>query len=597
MTGPSPSVVIAAAHIDSSVSYEPDEAIQLWNSGESPQPLAGWTISTASRHATFPVTTTLTLPPGQGIWCAAEDTAFLHSFGQPAACAWDLAEAPTTEILDGGLTLSNGGGTIQLRNDRGKLMDALLYGDADQSIEGWVGPPAQAYARGDIGAEGQVWRRKTVATSARPQDTDSAGDWAGDVADIDWGRRVYFPGWDLGERALPYHGEDNASVRVAVAPEGLFASMNDALLSAQSSLDLNFYVFEHPQLAQTIAGLAQRGVRIRLLLEGSPAGGISDLQRWCVATMAAAGADIRYLAATDDAPNGYAPRYRYAHAKFGIVDGVRSFVGTENLTWDSAPVASGEPAGGRRGYYLFTDATSVAQELSRIFESDWRPETFLDLRPYEAAHPKYGGPPDGYVLPEPPKYWVDSAPFASAITASGQGHFVVVSAPENAMRPDDGLFALLDRAGPGDEILVEQLYEHKYWGDSTSNPVADPNPRLERLIAAARRGATVRVLLDSLFDDADGLRSNRATVDYLNAISTAENLDLAAAVGNPTGGGIHAKLILVRVGGESWSAVGSLNGGEVSHKVNREVVLMVDHLLVYNRLFEVFQHDWALTLR
>jgi hypothetical protein len=78
----------------------------------------------------------------------------------------------------------------------------------------------------------------------------------------------------------------------------------------------------------------------------------------------------------------------------------------------------------------------------------------------------------------------------------------------------------------------------------------------------------VRVLLDNLFDDVDGLRPNRATVDYLNAIAAAENLDPTTAIGNSTVDGIHAKLILMHVGGEIWSAVGTLNGGEVCHEVN-----------------------------
>jgi hypothetical protein len=56
-------------------------------------------------------------------------------------------------------------------------------------------------------------------------------------------------------------------------------------------------------------------------------------------------------------------------------------------------------------------------------------------------------------------------------------------------------------------------------------------------------------------------------------------------------------VLLLRVEGVTWSAVGSLNGGKVSHKINREVVLMVDNPLVYNRLLGVFQHDWALVTR
>jgi hypothetical protein len=43
--------------------------------------------------------------------------------------------------------------------------------------------------------------------------------------------------------------------------------------------------------------------------------------------------------------------------------------------------------------------------------------------------------------------------------------------------------------------------------------------------------------------------------------------------------------------------VGSLNGGEVSHKLNREAMLLVERPLVYERLLEVFLHDWALVTR
>jgi phosphatidylserine/phosphatidylglycerophosphate/cardiolipin synthase-like enzyme len=53
----------------------------------------------------------------------------------------------------------------------------------------------------------------------------------------------------------------------------------------------------------------------------------------------------------------------------------------------------------------------------------------------------------------------------------------------------------------------------------------------------------------------------------------------------------------VRVADGTWTALGSLNGGEVSHKMNREVVLMVDHPAVYDRHLEVFLHDWRVVAR
>ena len=172
IVGPDSHVIIAAAHIDSAVSGEADEAILLWNTGAHTQDLAGWQLATATRRATIPVTATLSLGPGQRLWSAAEDVAFQRSFGYPPACAWDTATYPNTLLLSGGLALTNHGGQVQLRDAQGKLADALLYGDAIHAIEGWSGAPAQAYDRGAIGAEGQVWQRKRHAATGQPLDSE-----------------------------------------------------------------------------------------------------------------------------------------------------------------------------------------------------------------------------------------------------------------------------------------------------------------------------------------------------------------------------------------------------------------------------------------
>lgn len=100
-------------------------------------------------------------------------------------------------------------------------------------------------------------------------------------------------------------------------------------------------------------------------------------------------------------------------------------------------------------------------------------------------------------------------------------------------------------------------------------------------------------MLDSFFDDSEALHSNRATVDYIRQLAEIEGLDIEARVGNPTAGGIHAKVMLAYVNNERWTAIGSLNGGEVSHKLNREVVVLTDMEEVYDRIREVFQWDWA----
>ncbi len=139
--------------------------------------------------------------------------------------------------------------------------------------------------------------------------------------------------------------------------------------------------------------------------------------------------------------------------------------------------------------------------------------------------------------------------------------------------------------------------DHEYWGDGDGNPISDPNPRLEILIDAARRGAKVRVLLHCLFGAPNSRRSNQAMIDYLAAVAAAEGIDIVGAVGTPTGGAVHMTRVLVKVDGATWTALDSLNGGEISHKVNREVILIVDLPLVYDRFLEVFLYDCALVLR
>lgn len=593
---PPTQLVIAAAHIDSVISGEGDEAVLLWNIGSASQTLAGWQLATLTRQATFPLTSTLTLAPGERLWCAAEAATFVHSFGEAPACEWASDSDPTVLDLAGKLSLTNGGGHLYLRNAQGETVDTLIYGNNTQPATGWTGNAAQLYTRGDVVTEGQIWQRKRDPSTGWPIDSNRASDWAGDLADLRWGRQARLPGW-LGwtptELARPQSGSAQATITVAVGPEGLYQPLATLLAGATTTLDLSLYTIEHRDLAGIIASAAQRGVRVRLLLEGSPPGGISDLQKWCVATIASAGGEVRYLAAVEGAPNGYRPRYRFFHAKYGVIDGQRVFNGTENFTYDAMPLPTAVPVGGRRGFYLITDAPPVVSALQRLFAHDWAPERFLDLHPFDPAHAKYGGPPTDFIWPPTPVYTVTASPFREVITINATAQFTIVSTPENATRPDAGLNALLAQAGAGDEILVTQLYEHKNWGDSLSNPVADPNPRLQAMIDSARRGARVRILLDSFFDEPEAIRSNRATVDYVRTLAKAEGLDIDARTGNPTGGGIHAKVVLVRLGHHYWSAVGSLNGGEISHKLNREVVVITDVAAVYTWLAEVFAWDWA----
>jgi hypothetical protein len=163
------------------------------------------------------------------------------------------------------------------------------------------------------------------------------------------------------------------------------------------------------------------------------------------------------------------------------------------------------------------------------------------------------------------------------------------------LRASDALLGLINQSGAGDAIEVEQLDEPPHWGDSASNPIVDPNVRLEALIAAASRGAKVRLLLDRYFDDSTRPTSNAATVQYiesLRAISPTLQANFEARLGNPALYGLHNKMFLVDVGGRKFVHAGSLNGTETSNKANREVALQVESGAAYDYLRTMFEYDW-----
>ncbi|MCZ7668948.1 MAG: hypothetical protein M5U34_18010 [Chloroflexi bacterium] len=105
---------------------------------------------------------------------------------------------------------------------------------------------------------------------------------------------------------------------------------------------------------------------------------------------------------------------------------------------------------------------------------------------------------------------------------SGLFPFELVQSPENSLREVDALLGLVNRAGAGDEVWVQQLYERPFWG---SNAINDPNPRLEAYLNAARRGAHVRLLLDEFFDDDRQATSNSAACHYVKETARREHFE------------------------------------------------------------------------
>jgi len=555
-----------------------DEAVALINLGAVTATLTGWGLSDGdgTPDVTLP---NVTLPPDDILWLTRNADDFHRAFGFEAGLALTYTTYAVPLLAGKWPGFANDGDEALLFDGAGHPVDTLVYGDGLTTTTGWNGA-AVPYPRSGWGKGQVLYRKLDQATGLPVPDTEAAADWAQATDDDVNGKKVRFPGWDLEEFFFPAQVTETATLTVWVSPDGLYEGIAGVLQQAQSNILIEGYTFYSAELVGVITDLLaiRPSLAVTMLLEGRR----DEQVLWACGQMADAGANIYFMHSDDDAPIKIYDRYALQHAKFLIVDGQWALVGSENFSPHAMPAdPKADGTWGHRGVYLATDAPGVVARSLAIFDRDLD-AAHSDIVPW-GSH--------GYTVTTvfTPTYntnWVTyTARFSQPLVLSGTFAFEVIQSPENSLRDRDALLGLLGRAGSGDTILVEQLYEHQFWGSGTAD---DPNPRLEAYIAAARRGVTVRLLLDSRYDYGD----NQATADYVNGIAQGEGLMLEVRLGNPTGEGIHNKMVLAWIGGRGYVHVGSINGSEVSNKVNRELALQVQSSETYEFLKAVFDYDW-----
>ncbi len=545
------------------------EAAALINLSPYTATVGGWCLDDSASSANricFPPAATL--PPGEIHWLAENATGF--------APVWGFAPQWTTATLTGqwpGFT--DDGEAAYLLDASGQVQDVLAYGKGS-ATQGWTGT-AVPYPYAGFGS-GQVLYRKLDPTTGRPvTDTDQATDWAQDPADPFNGRKLRYPGWDLETLFFPTEISATAALTIAVAPDGLLPLVTQTIAAARNSLRLEGYTLESIPVYEALQERLQAGVVVTILLESAPAGGLSNEGKWIAQHLHQPPTSTVYFIGKT------AARYRYQHAKFILVDDQLALVSSDNFGENSLPSDPKENGTlGHRGFAVVTDQPDVIAALDRLFRLDCDPLHHLDVAPYDSSY----APPEGFVPLPPPDWTTYTAPFTASLVATAT-HLTVMHAPEHSLRAQDALLGLLGQAGSGDTIAALQMNEPTTWTVGIGE--VGLNPRVQALLAAARRGAAVRLLLDDYYEDG----KNTATCLYLNGLARTESLSLSCRLANPAGLGIHAKLFLVQTGAEHWVHLGSLNGTETSNKANREVALQMASPAAHGALNQVFEYDWA----
>ncbi|MFN2278909.1 MAG: phospholipase D-like domain-containing protein [Candidatus Promineifilaceae bacterium] len=501
-------VLIEAVYYDGYELQDADEAVALRNLGGDSVDIGGWQLSDGVSDKQIAAGTKI--PPYELIWVTADAAAFQRHFG--------FSPDVTLPSWPG---FANSGDEVLLYDPEGHLIDAVVYGQGNTQTSGWIGTAVQPYTvRGVFGAEGQILYRKMDDRSRLPAaDSDRATDWAQDGEDASSGRRVRFPGWDMEEFFFPATARQPSSLTISIAPDNAFETVTAAINSAQESIQISSLTFENLAISKSLVVALNRGVAVKILLEGGPVGGITDQEKAICQAIESAGGECWFMISDQD--QRIHDRYRYMHAKYMIIDGNRVLISSENLSPNSMPYDDkSDGTWGRRGVIAITDAPEIVATLQRIFARDLDAANHSDLIRWQADHLKYGSPTAGFAPVQQSGGVTYTVRFPEAVHFPKVELFELQQAPDNLLRDGDGILGLIGSAGEGDTLLIEQLQERPYWGSSSSSSEADPNLRLESFIAAARHGATVRLLLDDFFDEGTSPVSTSATCNRVKAVKS-----------------------------------------------------------------------------
>ncbi|MDY6876137.1 MAG: lamin tail domain-containing protein [Chloroflexota bacterium] len=552
------------------------EAAALFNQNPHTVSLNGWRLNDdpGTGGLSFPVTATI--GPGQIIWLAQDADGFYPAWGHDADWAAQSITRPIPTLDGSWPGFTDHGEAAYLLDADDYVVDTLAYGTG-AATAGWNGA-AVPYPYVGYGAGQVLYRKLNQATGLPVPDTDTSADWAQDPGDPINGRKLRYPGWDLEGLFFPAEITTTTTFTLAVAPDGALDLALQAIASAQHTLHVEAYTLESLALYQTINDRIQAGVAVTILLESSPTGGMDDVEKWIVQRLHNPPTNTVYFLGQT------APRYRYQHAKFLLVDERLALVSSDNFGEHSMPSDPKDNGTmGNRGFVAVTDSPGIIARLAEVFRRDCDPMHHLDVTPYDDT---YAPPPNFTPLP-PPDWTTYTAAFTAPLVTTAT-HVTVLHAPENSLRDQDALLGLLNRAGSGDRLVAMQLNEPVTWTAGMSNEGL--NPRIQALVAAAHRGAQVRLLLDRYYDNG----GNTATCLYLNNLGHNEGLNIICRLANVSGLGIHAKVFLVSVGDERWTHLGSINGTENSNKNNREVALEFRSVGAYEWMQTIFEHDWEL---
>lgn len=550
------------------------------------------------------------IPAGGEIWVASTAWGFQRVWGTlPAYEAAPTSEAvPDMEGPGAFLKLSGSRGSVALMTDGGTVVDFVAYDTTkeirwsadDFSDLPWRGGPIELRNTSFYGWQGQVLSRDRDEDGFLLPETDSAADWDSGFSRKQLGQEPTHRIERAGQSRFPRNQlKEKAKVLATSAPDNNYQTLLDAFSDAKKSIHVRIYQMTNPRVVDALLKAKSRGVEVKIYLEGAPVGGIPDQERYLLDRCDKAGIPVYFLGGKPK--ERVKPRYRFDHSKYVIIDDAKVIIGTENYGRTGVPAIN---SFGNRGWMVHIENAAFVRQLRAVWDVDLALGDNGKSHVADIVHIRDDAT-DPYGMPyRDPAFVPDTGTFlrgryrnpVKPVLVNDVVGMELVLSPDTCLNENSAIIGLIGRAKK--DLYIEQNSVRRRWGkkgDDNDTEGDVPNLALQAVVAAARRGVRVRVLMDSTWYNVQGDedRDNDNTALWLNALAAKEHLDLVAKVINLETTGlekIHAKGVIVD---DAEVFVGSINWTENSFKGNREVGVVLSHPKVAGYYADLFRRDWA----
>jgi len=399
------------------------------------------------------------------------------------------------------------------------------------------------------------------------------------------------------------------------SPRDAFAARMLLAASAERSLDVQYYIWHGDQtgtlLFEALRAAAERGVRVRLLLDDNNTGGLDET-----------------LAALDAHPNLEVRLYNpVAHRKFRVLNFVTDFersnrrMHNKSFTADNqASIVGGRNVGneyfGAGDVTVFADLDVLAvgqavAEVSKEFDIYWHSASAYPVTSLVPA----GGPEAAAALQQrfaatradaASRVYIEAVENAPMVRELLDGSLQLDWVPAQAMYDDPA--KTLGKAAPGASLLLPHLIEAMgapAKGFDLISPYFVPREEgTEHLAQMARRGIRVRILTNSLAaSDVAAVHAGyaqrreallRAGVRLyeFKPLGAGVSLSDSLSFGGGSSASLHAKTFALD--GDRMF-VGSFNFDPRSARLNTEMGLILRSPRNARQLAQAFEQNIPLT--